>query len=62
MDADSELVGFTMLRKFALVSTSLKKMLFIFRERGREGGRGRETSMYERHMDWLPLARPQWVP
>ena len=32
--------------------------LFIFRERGREGERGRETSMFERNIYWLPLACP----
>ena len=31
-----------------------KKILLIFRERGREGERGRETSMCERYLDWLP--------
>ena len=33
--------------------------LFIFRERGREGERGRETSMYKKYIDQLPFPRPQ---
>ena len=32
--------------------------LFILREKGREGGRGRETSMWERNIDRLPLTCP----
>ena len=32
-------------------------MLTDFRERGKEGERGRETSMLEKNMDWLPLIR-----
>ena len=35
-----------------------KKILFIFRERGKEGERRRETSMCERYIDWLPLTPP----
>ena len=34
----------------------LKNVLFIYRERGREGEK--ETSMLERNTDWLPLKRP----
>ena len=34
-------------------------ILFIFREKGRKGERGRETSMSERNIDQLPLAGPQ---
>ena len=33
--------------------------LFIFREKEREGERGRETSMCKRYIDQLPLACPQ---
>ena len=37
--------------------------LFIFRERGSEGKkRGRETSMWERNIDQVPLALPQRGP
>ena len=36
-----------------------KDTLTDSRERGREGERGRETSMAERNMDWLPLI---WTP
>ena len=35
-----------------------KKILFTFRERGREGQRGRETSKCERNTDWLSLTCP----
>ena len=31
--------------------------LSIFREKGREGQRGRETLMCERYIDWFPLTR-----
>ena len=43
------------------VTLFIKKILFIFRERGREkaGGVGGETSMCERNIHWLPLAYPQ---
>ena len=36
------------------------KILFIYYQREGKGGRkrGRETSMCERHMDWLPLTGP----
>ena len=39
----------------------LKKILFIyFYKEGKEGRyRGRETSMCERYIDWLPLESPQ---
>ena len=33
--------------------------LFIFRERGMEGEKGRETAMCKRYMDRMPIARPQ---
>ena len=35
------------------------KILFIFRERGREGERGRERSMCKRNISWLALSCPQ---
>ena len=38
--------------------TNLKK-LFIVRERGREGERGRETSVCERYINQLPLVCPE---
>ena len=37
---------------------SFFKDLFIFRKRGREEERGRETSLCERYMDRLPLTHP----
>ena len=37
--------------------TFLRFYLFVFREKGRKGERGRETSMYGRNIDLLPLAR-----
>ena len=38
-----------------------KNILFIYFQREEKGGkkRGRETLMYERNIDWLPLAHPQ---
>ena len=33
--------------------------LLIFRHKGRERKRGRETSMCERNINWLPLSCPQ---
>ena len=36
-----------------------QSFLFLFREKGREGERGRETLMCERNIHQLPLACPQ---
>ena len=41
------------------VCAFLFKVLFIFREMGREGGRGRETSMCEGYIHQLPPASLQ---
>ena len=41
-----------------LVVKFLKKYFFIFRERRKEGERGRETTMCDTNIDWLPLAHP----
>ena len=48
---------FLIKNKTDLVSFYKKKMLFTFREKGKEGERkrGREISMCERNIDWLPL-------
>ena len=37
----------------------LKDFKFIFRERGRERERRRETLMFKRNINWLPLTHPQ---
>ena len=37
----------------------LRFYLLIFRHMGRKGERGRETWMYQRCIDWLPLTGPQ---
>ena len=42
----------------SFLPSSLPFLSFPFRERGREGERGRETSMCERYIDRLPLVRP----
>ena len=51
--------SFRAICSFFSLSLSLKILFIHFRERGREGERGRETSMCERYIDWSPLARPQ---
>ena len=35
-----------------------KKRFYLFLERGEGREKGRETSIWERDMDWLPLTRP----
>ena len=49
---------FVFLYSFTII---LKKILHIYFQREGKGGgkRGRETLMWERNIDWSPLARPQ---
>ena len=42
---------------FIYLKQFFKDYIYLFLERGRK--RGRETSMRERYIDWLPLAHPQ---
>ena len=39
-----------------------KRFYLFFRQKGREGERGRETLMCERYIDWLTLVHPQTEP
>ena len=48
-----------MLQKHLSTEFLEKILSFIFREGGGRRKRGREISMYERNIDWLPLAYPQ---
>ena len=46
-------------RFYPPIATSYFKTLFTFRERGEGRERGRETSMCERYISWVPLSHPQ---
>ena len=47
---------------FSFFFSFLRFSFFIFREWGREGGRGKETSMHERNKNQLPLHAPNQGP
>ena len=57
MDTDSLLSVFFPVMQFIFF---FKKYLFIFRGRGREGERGKETSMWDKHRLVASCTGPKW--